>query len=79
MARLKANIKVRIVKVKLKKWKNIKYYFTNIPKEIATPEELKQLYGDRWTIETNYDRLKNNIKNRKIHRKKENNNRTRLL
>lgn len=37
MARLKANIKVRIVKVKLKKWKNIKYYFTNIPKEIATP------------------------------------------
>ena len=37
-----------------------KYYFTNLPKEIASPEELKQLYGDRWTIEKDYDRLKKN-------------------
>lgn len=47
-----------------------KYYFTNIPKEIATPEELKQLYGDRWTIETNYDRLKNKLKIEKFTGKK---------
>ena len=37
----------------------IETLLTNLPKEIATPEELKQLYGDRWKIETNYDRLKN--------------------
>lgn len=69
MARLKANIKVRIVKVKLKNGKT-EILFTNIPKEIATPEELKQLYGDRWTIETNYDRLKNKLKIEKFTGKK---------
>nr|WP_238524093.1 transposase [Methanobrevibacter smithii] len=28
---------------------------------MATPEELKELYGTRWTIEKNYDRLKNKL------------------
>ena len=54
------DINVRIVKVKLKNG-TIETLLTNLPKEIATPEELKQLYGDRWKIETNYDRLKNKL------------------
>ena len=54
------DINVRIVKVKLKTGET-ETLFTNLPKEIATPEELKQLYGDRWKIETNYDRLKNKL------------------
>jgi hypothetical protein len=52
--------KLRIVKVKLKNGKS-ETLFTNLPNKIATPEELKQLYGDRWKIETNYDRLKNKL------------------
>lgn len=35
--------------------------FTNLPKEIVSTEELKQLYGDWWTIEKTYDRLKNKL------------------
>ena len=54
------DINVRIVKVKLKNG-TIETLLTNLPKEIATPEELKQLYSDRWKIETNYDRLKNKL------------------
>lgn len=54
------DFKIRIVKVKLKNGK-IETLLTNLPEEIATPEELKQLYGDRWKIETNYDRLKNKL------------------
>ena len=53
-------IKIRIVKVKLKNGKT-ETLLTNLPNEIATPEELKQLYGNRWKIETNYDRLKNKL------------------
>ncbi|WP_427832401.1 transposase [Methanobrevibacter intestini] len=48
-----------MVKVKLKTGQT-EILFTNLPKEIATPEELKQLYGERWKIETDYDRLKTN-------------------
>lgn len=54
------DIKVRIIKVKLKNG-IIETLLTNIPEEIATPEELKELYGERWKIETNYDRLKNKL------------------
>ena len=54
------DINVRIVKVKLKNG-TIETLLTNLPKEIATPEELKQLYGERWKIETDYDRLKNKL------------------
>ena len=72
------DINVRFIKIKLKNG-TIETLLTNLPKEIATPEELKQLYGDRLKIETNYDRLKNKTPHRKIHRKKENNHQTRLL
>ena len=46
IARKQKSIQVRIVKVKLKTGQT-KILFTNLPKEIATPEELKQLYGER--------------------------------
>ena len=59
-ARKTREIKVRIVFVKLKTGET-ETLFTNLPKEIATPEELKELYGTRWTIEKNYDRLKNKL------------------
>lgn len=60
IARKQKSIPVRIVKVKLKIGET-EILFTNLPKEIATPEELKQLYGERWKIETDYDRLKNKL------------------
>ncbi len=63
------DINVRFVKVKLKNG-TIETLLTNLPKEIATPEELKQLYGDRWKIETNYDRLKNKLHIEKFSGKK---------
>ena len=46
---------------KIKKNGITEVLFTNLPKEIASPEELKQLYGERWTIEKDYDRLKNKL------------------
>ena len=52
--------KIRIVKVKLENGIT-EVLFTNIPKDFATPEELKDLYGDRWTIKKDYDRLKNKL------------------
>ena len=60
IARKQKSIQVRIVKVKLKTGQT-EILFTNLPPEIATPEELKQLYGERWKIETDYDRLKNKL------------------
>ena len=72
------DINVRFIKIKLKNG-TMESLLTNLPKVIATPEELKQLYGDRLKIETNYGRLKKQTPHRKIHRKKENNHRTRLL
>ena len=35
--------------------------FKQIIENAETPEELKQLYGDRWTVEKDYDRLKNKL------------------
>ena len=63
------DINVRFVKVKLKNG-TIETLLTNLPKEKAAPEELKQLYGDRWKIETNYDRLKNKLQIEKFSGKK---------
>ena len=59
-ARKEKRMKIRIVKVKLKNG-IIETLFTNLPEKIASPQELKELYGDRWTIETDYDRLKNKL------------------
>ena len=60
IARKQRRIKVRIVKVKLKTGET-ETLFTNLPEELASPDELKQLYGDRWTVEKDYDRLKNKL------------------
>lgn len=56
-ARKTREIKVRIVFVKLKTGET-ETLFTNLPKEIATPEELKELYGTRWTIEKKLRQIK---------------------
>ena len=39
----------------------IETLLTNIPKKLASIEELKELYGERWEIETNYDLIKNKL------------------
>ena len=44
--RKQKNIQVRVIKVKLKTGQT-EILFTNLPNEIATPEELKQLYCER--------------------------------
>ena len=49
-------IEVRIIKHKLKKGKE-EYLITNV-KEFST-EEIFEMYGKRWNIETLYDNLKN--------------------
>ena len=53
-------MKIRIVKVKLKTNEE-EILFTNVPKEMASLKELKELYGDRWTVEKDFDRLKNKL------------------
>lgn len=53
-------IKIRIVKVKLKTGE-VEILATNLPQEKFTSEELKELYKQRWEIETGYDKLKNLI------------------
>jgi len=39
----------------------IETLLTNLPPQIASPEELKELYGERWQIEKGYDILKNKL------------------
>ena len=53
-------MKIRIVKVKLKTNEE-EILFTNIPNKLASPGELKELYGDRWTVKKDFDRLKNKL------------------
>jgi len=59
-ARKEQSMEIRIVKVKLKNGIT-ETLFTNISEEIANSHEIKELYGDRWTIETDFDRLKNKL------------------
>lgn len=64
-------LKVRIVFVELKT-EEIETLFTNLPKEIATLEELKQLYRTKWTIEKKLQQIKKKkTTHGKIPRKKE--------
>lgn len=53
-------LKIRIVKVKLKTG-TIELLATNLNEEEFSKDELKELYGKRWMIETGYDKLKNLI------------------
>ena len=59
-ARILKSMKIRIVKVKLNNG-TTETLITNIPEEIAQSSELKELYGDRWTVEKDFDRLKNKL------------------
>jgi len=51
---------LRIVDIELETGE-IESLITNLPEEIASKEELKELYGERWQIEKGYDVLKNKI------------------
>ena len=51
IARKQKSIQVRIVKVKLKT-RQTEILFTNLALETTTLEELKELYGERWKMET---------------------------
>ena len=53
-------MEIRIVFVKLKTGET-EILFTNLDKKFATPKDLKAMYGDRWTVETDFDRLKNKL------------------
>ncbi len=61
-------IEVRIIKHKLKKGKE-EYLITNV-KEFST-EEIFEMYGKRWNIETLYDNLKNKLQIEKFTSSKE--------
>ncbi|MDR3063280.1 MAG: IS4 family transposase [Methanobrevibacter sp.] len=54
------HLTLRIVNIELKTGE-IETLITNLPDEIASPQELKELYSKRWQIETGYDLLKNKI------------------
>ncbi len=56
------HIRLRIVNIPIKTNNDetiTETLITNLPPEIANPEELKMLYGKRWDIEKNYDKMKN--------------------
>lgn len=53
-------LEFRVVKVKLKNG-DIEVLATNLDKNEFSKNDLKELYGKRWTIETGYDKLKNFI------------------
>ncbi|MCC7553896.1 MAG: transposase [Methanobacteriaceae archaeon] len=57
----KRSIKLRITEVKLKTGET-EILISNLPFDKSNKEDLKQIYGKRWKIETNYDRLKNRVK-----------------
>ena len=52
------HLNLRLVTVKLKSGE-IERLLTNIPPEIMSTEDIYQIYGLRWIIETNYNTLKN--------------------
>ena len=51
-------LNLRLVTVELKSGE-IERLLTNIPPEIMSTEDIYHIYGLRWTIETNYNTLKN--------------------
>ena len=63
----KGRIKLRIVRIPLNTEEQDEnndkpkeeYLITNLPKEMAPYEDFKELYHQRWNVETEFDRLKN--------------------
>lgn len=41
---------------------SVEFLITNLPEEVATEKELKDLYWLRWNVETSYNQLKNRMK-----------------
>lgn len=54
------HLNLRILNIPLETGE-IETLITNLPPETANPLELKELYGERWQIETGYDILKNKL------------------
>ena len=71
-------LKLRIVNIQLPTGET-ETLATNLFDESMTIEDFKEIYNKRWTIETTYDKLKKQIRNRKLFRSQKNNHRTRLL
>jgi len=59
-ARELEHVNLRIVNIPLETGEN-ETLLTNLPENIASPAELKNLYGERWQIEKGYDVLKNKL------------------
>ena len=53
-------LNVRIVNIEIKPGV-IETLLTNIPENLASTEELKELYGERWEIEMHYNVMKNRL------------------
>jgi hypothetical protein len=53
-------LNLRIVNIEIKP-RVTETLLTNIPEKLASTEELKELYGERWKIETNYNTIKNKL------------------
>ena len=51
-------LELRLVRVELESGQK-EILLTNIPPEIMSTEDIFKIYGERWIIETNYNRLKN--------------------
>ena len=60
-------IKIRIMNVKLKN-ETIETLATNLTNEEFNSDELKLLYGKRWTIETGFDKTEKFGSNRRVFR-----------
>ncbi|MDO5826598.1 MAG: IS4 family transposase, partial [Methanosphaera sp.] len=60
----KGRLNLRIIRIPLEKSNNEdkedeEYLITNLPRNIAPYKDFKELYHQRWTVETEFDRLKN--------------------
>ena len=71
-------LKIRIINITLPTGE-IETLTTNVFDKNMTIQDFKEIYNKRWTIETNYDKLKKQTRNRKLLRPQKNNHRTRLL
>lgn len=63
---LSTTYKLRFAKVVIGQDKDgndiVETLITNLPEELSSPEQLKELYWSRWNVETSYNRWKNRMK-----------------
>ena len=60
-AKLKNSLTVRVVKIPLSANRESEYLITNLLDKDITLDDFKQLYHERWKIETLYDTIKNKL------------------